>query len=68
MLVVIAVIGVASAFAVPSIGTAREKARISAPASDFRNFRAALDTYSLMENGYPPDSHDSLPAGDGLEG
>ena len=56
-----------AAIAVPSIGTIREKARISATVADFRNFRTAFYTYSLMQNGYPPDSHNSLPAGVGME-
>ena len=67
MLVVIAVIGIIAAIAVPSIGTIREKARISATVADFRNFRTAFYAYSLLQNGYPPDSHNALPAGVGME-
>ncbi|MGI9243291.1 MAG: type II secretion system protein [Verrucomicrobiales bacterium] len=67
MLVVIAIIGILASIAVPNIGTIREKARISATVADFRNFRTAFYTYSLMQNGYPPDSHNALPAGVGME-
>ena len=67
MLVVIAIIGILASIAIPSMGTIRERARISATVSDFRNFRTAFYTYSLLKNGYPPDSHNELPRDVGME-
>ena len=67
ILVVIAVIGIIAAIAVPYIGTIREKARVASTVHDFRTFRTAFYSYSLMRNGYPPDSHNELPKGVGME-
>ena len=62
----ISVTGIASAFPVPSVETAREKAWISTPLSDPCNFRNDFEIYSLVENGYCQTPLDSLPACDDM--
>ena len=67
ILVVIAVIGIIAAIAVPFIGSIREQARINATVADFKTFRTAIVTYAALEHGYPADTHETLPGGAAME-
>mgnify|MGYP001822359504 CR=1 FL=1 len=67
MLVVLAVIGILAALAIPRMSDVTVSASIRATVADFRTFQSAFVAYSIMEGDYPPDSHNSVPAGVGME-
>lgn len=55
LLIVVAIIGILAAIAVPNFMNARLKAKIAAVKSDFRTLIQAADMYRLDWNRYPPD-------------
>ncbi len=55
LLIVVAIIGILAAIAVPNFMNARVKATISAVQADFRTITQAADMYRLDWNRYPPD-------------
>ena len=60
-MIVIGIITILSAIAIPVITSYRDKAKLILIASDLRNFRGGFLAY-LADNGcYPPDSHDEAP-------
>ena len=67
MLVVITVIGIVAAIAIPSISSIRQQARVNATVADFKTFRTAIIAYALLENGYPADTHETLPGGAAMQ-
>jgi type IV pilus assembly protein PilA len=61
LMVVIAIISVLAAIAIPAYLSHRDKAKITHIASDLRNFRDGFMVY-VAENGcFPPDSHNDAP-------
>lgn len=53
LLIVVAIIGILAAIAVPSFLNAQVKAKVSRALSDMRNIGTALKMYQLDQNGYP---------------
>ncbi len=55
LLIVVAIIGILAAIAVPNFINAQVRAKISRVASDYRGLRTAMDVYQLDYNNYPPN-------------
>lgn len=53
LLIVVAIIGILAAIAVPNFLNAQVKAKVSRALSDMRNIGTALEMYQLDQNGYP---------------
>ncbi|HPO07360.1 MAG TPA: prepilin-type N-terminal cleavage/methylation domain-containing protein [bacterium] len=56
LLIVVAIIGILAAIAVPNFMNARMRASVSRAQSDLRNLSVALESYRLDNNHYPPAS------------
>lgn len=67
LMIVIAVIGLLAAIAIPAYGQYRWRAYIAETVSDFKNFEKAFITVSLDWGYFPDDSHIILPPGFGVE-
>ena len=71
LIIVIAIIAILSAIAVPKFITYRERANILVMASNLKSFEKAFITYNFMTGGFPNDCHlpppDNLPPGAGME-
>lgn len=57
LLVVIVVIGIVAAIAIPNMLRALEKSRISRTAADLKTFETAFLDFALTTGEFPPDSH-----------
>lgn len=55
LMIVIAIIGILAAVAVPNFLNARDRARVSAAASAVHTIRTALEMYMVDEDCYPED-------------
>jgi type IV pilus assembly protein PilA len=71
LMVVIAIIGILAAVAVPAFSGHRERATLRQVASDLRTFGQAFKMYEMEYGVFPPDSHLDipyhLPPGSGME-
>jgi len=67
MLTVIAIIGILASIFMPMISGINGTSKVTATAADFRTFANAFKAYSMLEGGWPPDSHNSIPLGVGME-
>ncbi len=56
IMIVVVIIGLLAAMAIPAFSRVREKSRFSALANDLRSFAAAFDTYALEHGGFPADT------------
>lgn len=54
LLIVVAIIGILAAIAVPNFLNAQVRAKVARVESDFRTLATALESYYLDANGYPP--------------
>ena len=63
LLIVVAIIGILAAIAVPNFINARLRAQIAHVAGDFKAIATALETYKLDHNHYPIDSDNATPWG-----
>ena len=54
LLIVVAIIGILAAIAVPNFMSARVRAAVSRAEADMRNISTALEAYQLDQNAYPP--------------
>ena len=61
LMIVIAIIGILAAFAIPNFISYRKKAHISDMVSNLKNFEKGFIAYALDEDGFPNDSHIILP-------
>ena len=61
LLIVVAIIAILAAIAVPNFLEAQVRAKVSASKSNLRTISVALETYAVDHNKYPPDSS-SYPA------
>ena len=55
LLIVVAIIGILAAIAVPNFLNAQVRAKIARVESDLRTISVGCDTYNLDQNAYPPD-------------
>lgn len=62
-MIVVAIIGLLAAIAVPSFVKSRQRSHLSRIANDLRVFSAAFQEYALINRQFPPDTHNVLPAG-----
>ena len=63
IMIVVAVIGLLAAIAIPSFLKARTESRITAVANDLRVFGDAFQTYCMIAGKYPADTHNTVPPG-----
>ena len=61
LMIVIAIIGIITAIAIPNFISYRRKARIAGAAADIKNFEKGFIAYALDEGEFPDDSHIVLP-------
>jgi prepilin-type N-terminal cleavage/methylation domain-containing protein len=61
LMIVIAIIGILAAIAIPNFLNYRRKAQIAQAASDIKNFEKGFIAYALDEYEFPDDSHIVLP-------
>ena len=54
LLIVVAIIGILAAIAVPNFMNAQIRAKVAKVEGDFRSLATALESYRLDRNGYPP--------------
>ena len=63
IMIVVAIIGLLAAIAIPSFIKARRDARITAVANDLRVFGDAFQTYAMIVGQFPADTHNTVPPG-----
>jgi len=63
LLIVVAIIGILAAIAVPNFLNAQTRAKVAHAISDFKAMQTALESYYVDRNTYPIDSDNSLPIG-----
>jgi len=63
IMIVVGIIGLLAAIAIPAFAKARRQARIAAVANDFRIFDDGFQQYCMNTGSYPPDTHNTLPPG-----
>ena len=61
LMIVIAVIGILAAIAIPNYISYRRKAEIASVVSDFKYFEKGFIAYAIDEGDFPIDSHIVLP-------
>lgn len=55
LLIVVAIIGILAAIAVPNFLNAMTRAKVTRVIADIRSIRTAMDAYAVDHNAYPPD-------------
>ncbi len=63
LLIVVAIIGILAAIAVPNFLNAQTRAKVAHVEADFKSISTALESYYIDQNTYPIDSDNSLPRG-----
>jgi prepilin-type N-terminal cleavage/methylation domain-containing protein len=63
VMIVVVIIGILAALALPQYARSQRKARIGRTAGELRNISTAFVTYYAANGRYPPDSHLALPPG-----
>ncbi len=63
LLIVVAIIGIIVAIAIPNLLTAIQRAKQKRSMGDMRSAGTAAEAYSIDYNAYPPSAADALPAG-----
>lgn len=56
LLIVVAIIGILAAIAVPNFLNAQVRAKIARTTADLRSLKTALESYQVDNNRYPPDA------------
>lgn len=65
LLIVVAIIAILAAIAVPNFLEAQTRAKVSRALADIRTVATALETYQIDNNRYPPDGQANEPTPDG---
>jgi type II secretion system protein G len=63
LLIVVAIIGILAAIAVPNFLNAQTRAKVAHVQADFNSLATALESYRVDNNNYPIDSDNSMPIG-----
>lgn len=63
LLIVVAIIGILAAIAVPNFLNAQTRAKVAHVEADFKSIATALEAYRVDNNDYPVDSDNSWPIG-----
>lgn len=63
IMIVVAIIGLLAALAIPAFMRSRRRAEVTKVANDLRVFAEGFRLYCLENGLYPPDTHITLPAG-----
>jgi prepilin-type N-terminal cleavage/methylation domain-containing protein len=63
LMIVVVIIGLLAAMAVPNFRRARENAKIGRTATEMKRLSAAFIAYMAEHGDFPPDSHLTLPPG-----
>ncbi len=63
LLIVVAIIGILAAIAVPNFLNAQTRAKVAHVEADFKAVETAMESYKIDRNTYPIDSDNSLPRG-----
>ena len=61
LLIVVAIIAILAAIAVPNFREAQVRAKVSRAKSDMRSLVTAIEAYRVDTNHYPPDGNERLP-------
>lgn len=61
LLIVVAIIGILAAIAVPNFLNAQVRAKVSRAVSDMKTLETAIEMYQLDNNGYPPAASPRVP-------
>jgi len=61
LLIVVAIIGILAAIAIPNFLEAQTRAKVAKVRSEMRNMATALETYCVDQSVYPPDTRDEGP-------
>lgn len=67
LLIVVAIIAILAAIAVPNFLEAQIRAKVSRTLADMRTYATALESYYTDNNHYPPDSRDMGPDNGGID-
>ena len=59
LLIVVAIIGILSAIALPNFLEAQVRAKVSRAENDLRTIATALESYRVDNNNYPPENYES---------
>ena len=65
LLIVVAIIAILAAIAVPNFLEAQVRSKVSRVKADMRSCATALEAYCIDHNAYIPDGYNSIPAGAG---
>jgi len=57
LLIVVAIIGILAAIAIPNFLLAQMRAKVARQVADFRNISIAFEAYAVDHNDYPPPAH-----------
>ncbi len=63
LLIVVAIIAILAAIAVPNFLEAQVRSKVSRAKSDLRTCATALESYAVDHNRYPPDGYQGIPDG-----
>lgn len=63
LLIVVAIIAILAAIAVPNFLEAQIRSKVSRARADLRSIATALESYAVDQRHYPPDGYNGIPAG-----
>ncbi|MGK7912971.1 MAG: type IV pilin protein [Synechococcus sp.] len=63
LMVVMVVIGVLTAVAIPSLASQVDRARMAAAVSEMKSFADGIHSFAILNGAYPGDNHEAVPAG-----
>jgi len=63
LMIVVVIIGILLATAIPNYKRSRDNAKVAVTASELKNITSGFIAYVALNQVYPPDSHEFLPPG-----